>query len=717
MLAKLRQTLHGCLCSVRLLHLTRTTGKSYVSKEVGPGASNDLAVYNFDFLKHIDSLVKKKIGDTLFVPSLRDIDEEKVERLLKEEKDYNAELNTFLQKLPSGLQLDPIEDRPLDYHTFDFSLMPSYESALKAVCDHLQLDLQQANRLLNSLIFRKKSFKLTDDYVEQLLQEMSDKLSLLLKHFTILEVCSNFQLVWYRLHVLKTRINIMFDVGVRRLRLEHLTHFKTLMALSPKRLKQLDIIDLDVNVLDNLLRILDDMPEQRKSEISRQYCSDLDNVSIARIKEMIIKEYLNYRIDCKTQIMKNFAAFFNLTIQNVKQVLDFIERGRNGIPLSIVKTTKFRNTRDWSYIILLNAELLHEFDREFDGQFLGKNIRYIVMQSPTIFSSIHNIKRKLHLLQHYYNVPDEHILTQLQVFTLTYNTILSRMQYWIGILGKRCTQHKNFLLLLRNHSKGLELRRALAEFDLRRIPLDLFFFHFHQMRKNIHFYSRIFVGTNRDLMERFANQLDMDVYALGRILKRHKHWKEMQADNATKVFYLLSNDLNLTKEQIRNSIYIVLYDYEDVLAVIESVRREHGGLEYDQWFRHPLFLELVIYHLEKHNHFDASAIIRKNLIGEEATKSGYSDEDLDSVLQDFSEEQKFGRKNSIAASYENELEMSEDSPDDICLEDPLATIDNHDLDEEDFDEEPDNFDSKSETNFETFDQKAAKRGIDDESNR
>jgi hypothetical protein len=616
--------------SFRPLPLDIVRPKMYLKRDTSVKNEANAEQFNFEFLQHIDNLVREKVQNALFVPSMRSISADKVERLFNEQREYKRELEEYLQKLPDGLCLDPNKDKPHDLISFDFAQIKGYAEALEAIGRHLDVCEAEARHLLWSLVFRKKSFKLDDEYVEQMMLEMNDKLQLLLQHFSKSEVEYHFQFVWYRLAVLNTRIIILQNLGVQQMRTEYLLHFKTLMSITPIQLKQLNIIRSDVCVFANLLSVLDDLPPSKRDEIRNTYLSDVDSMSIARIKENIIKEYLNYRIDCKTKIMKNFAAFFNLTIQNVKQVLDFIEKGRNGIPLNVVKNTKFRNTRDWSYIILLNAELLHQFEREFNGQFLGKNIRYIVMQSPTIFSSIENIKRKMHLLKHYYSVPDKNVLTHMQVFTLHYNTILCRTQYWIGVLGRRATQHKHFLLLLRNHSKCIELRRALAGVDLQKMPLDLFFFHFHHMRKNLHFYSRSFTGSKREVLQRFANHLDVDVYRLSRTLKQHKYWKEMDTANATRVFQLLFTQLTLSAEQLRRSIYVILYDHKQVQEVIDQLQHQFTAQQYEEWRQHPLFVELIIYHLEKEHNFDSSVVLRRNF-----PKNGSQTDRVSQALTEF----------------------------------------------------------------------------------
>lgn len=113
--------------------------------------------------------------------------------------------------------------------------------------------------------------------------------------------------------------------------------------------------------------------------------------------------------------------------------------------------------------------------------------------------------------------------------------MLTRLIYWCGVFGFRVTQHPHFLMLVRSHLIGLELRRAFQDYDMKTIPLDLFFYYLingrYQMRNMAYAFSKKLLASLRKV----ADFLEAEPYEIAQKLREHPRWKDMDREESIMV--------------------------------------------------------------------------------------------------------------------------------------------------------------------------------------
>ncbi|XP_015587512.1 transcription termination factor 5, mitochondrial [Cephus cinctus] len=391
--------------------------------------------------------------------------------------------------------------------------------------------------------------------------------------------------------ILRHRIVLLQEFGVPVVQGDFVRNFILMMKFPVDIFKAYVRINPSVNIAENLLRTLFKNPPQ---EIYMKHTSE-----IMTVKECY-KECLRYYMRVtfhmsEEELQKSLSAYPRLQLKSftlMQQTLKFLQ---DEVGLSLSRLRKH------NYLLYSNVE---NVKRGLAMKTLaGLDIRSMYLKCPKLLTiKVEKILETVEVIKSF-GVPDISIQKCPEIFTLSTDTVKQRLKDVLDTPQFSILINHPKILRLVHYRNSTQLRlEYLREINLKPASLQTLLSskqYFEKFTK-----ERVDSSKFQDVLYYLEVKLARNKRDLKEKLSKHPNWRYIPVESVHKVYQYLSK--TYTKQQIFDSLYILLYPLKNIQAAILKTRVCKVS-DVDSLSPNDV-LNLAIYYMEKDYHFSGDGV-------------------------------------------------------------------------------------------------------------
>lgn len=394
--------------------------------------------------------------------------------------------------------------------------------------------------------------------------------------------------------IIKNRIAILKEMGVKSVNLKHIYRFPEAMRKTLKSFKIMYDIPANEDIMQNLVQYI-------RMTINKDYESSMEVKSTTRTGDFYQMCMLHYKTIYLNLRDPLFYKNRKLKYQSFTEMFKLI---------NVLKTKcKFDNEflKKHPYLLNMDADNIEQFLTEFQSfNSNGNNIYDFVKKFPrTLFSEASKAKELLELYNSL-NIPPQALSSyasafkmEKDVFLKRYMNIANRCDLSIWLQHRRVLSMVYYYRMIINRASYLTLLSNLYNANIQTFLSDKMYFS--RFTEGEIFYTAI----KKHLLYILHKELGEDkTYVIDSIM-RHPYWKHVSLVQIDRMLRCLKKYYSV--DDICINVHIILYPRSKVVKVLNSLRREYS-LENGYKFTPAQYLALCLYKLEKKYHFSGDAV-------------------------------------------------------------------------------------------------------------
>jgi hypothetical protein len=444
------------------------------------------------------------------------------------------------------------------------------------------------------------------------------------KKFTVNEILERPNSLLINASTASNRLKIFEECSFNRLNdLNLVIRFISMINKNIKSLKAFGFINEDVNVAENLLKILD-RPVSLNQELT-------DGISLSLLRQNVINAYLKERLFATEKeidkIWKVYSRIRHRSLSGIVAIIDLLEN-----ELDFGRDKILKN----SFLLYGNAENLRKM-LQLVPQIGIAPIKDILIQRPKI--AMVTAESVLQIINHIksFGIHENRILKCLDILTLGPDTVYERLV--------KVTTVKEFNVLLDNprilrlihfHSKAQARLDYLKEIKMKCASLHILSSSTDAFEK----YARDGVDRTKgkDVVFYLAKILSLDQEYVRQMLSRNLHWCHVPVlEVKSNMDYLRYK--KFTVEEIRDNLILLLYPLKRIETKLSTLIQwkeeniENGAIKGATLsaISNSKLLSLTLYFIEQEFHFSGDGIWEPN----KHDRKDKDDKDLQTGLPKF----------------------------------------------------------------------------------
>ncbi|CAK9824365.1 Transcription termination factor 5, mitochondrial [Anthophora retusa] len=394
--------------------------------------------------------------------------------------------------------------------------------------------------------------------------------------------------------IIKNRIAILKEMGVKSISLKHIYRFPEAMRKSLKSFKIMYDIPVNEDIMQNLVQYL-------RMMTNKDYESPIEIKSTTRAGDFYEMCMLYYKTIYLNLRDPSFYKNRKLKYQSFTEMFKLI---------NVLKTKcKFDDEflKDHPYLLNLDADNIEEFLTELKSfNRNGKDIYDFIKKFPrTLFSEVSKAKELIEL----YNllgIPPQALSSyatafkmEKEVFLERYINIANRCDLSIWLQHRRVLSMVYYYKMVINRATYLTLLSNLYNPNIQTFLSNKIYFS--RFTEGEIFYTAI----KKHLLYILRKELGEDkTYVIDAIM-RHPYWKHVSLVHIDRMLRCLKKYYSV--DDICINVHIILYPRSKVVKVLNLLRQEYS-LENGYKFTPAQYLALCLYKLEKKYHFSGDAV-------------------------------------------------------------------------------------------------------------
>lgn len=458
--------------------------------------------------------------------------------------------------------------------------------------DQLKLSAEMAN-----IVCLKLNHKNLDELNEI---KIDDSISLLLTHFSLVDIHHNIGVLTLSYEEIYNKIIILKELGFENLQIKLMNALPYLMERTLSDLKTIGVYPVDTNPYLTLFKLLDSMgtlPIISNKTYSDTFGDNIESLTIKEIRQktfyIILKQMLNCSEHMATHIVENLSShpnFFNTSFTKMISNLNLFIEVIN-LPINYL-IKNFRSLTTGSVENMKKLSQIKKFEE-------NKTLRIAFFSRVTLIKiKAEKIEKRLSLLIDKFHCSTDQLLNCIFILELPCNQIeenFKKFQSFDCLHGYE--KDLNFLRLIINIDMVIMNIIALRERDISPKYVTLK----NLLSSNTSFLKMV-NNHNFKLTLNLFTQLHFncsikEIRSKIGIFKTNA--RTLNSFNAESVVnYFRSN--GLTDEQIINGIYLIYFDLDLIKSVWERLfhlkQVEQSNIN---WKTHPNVLQLLFYFLER----------------------------------------------------------------------------------------------------------------------
>uniref|UniRef100_T1KA66 Uncharacterized protein n=1 Tax=Tetranychus urticae TaxID=32264 RepID=T1KA66_TETUR len=477
---------------------------------------------------------------------------------------------------------EPHETTIRNFSTFHLLFTSPYrDNMIKIISEELDLDHWQADVYLNFL--RIKPVLIRFDEI-RFIRDRRNLLRLLKTHLSKRDIVDAYELFLLTLRAAHFRITCLKECGFKFIKPTHLLNFKKILGSSENVLKHLKLLDTDVNVVDSLLSNLQGLSNQETSQLREELTSQ-GLLPLSKQYAIVISFVLNKTKDT-AHLSKSAHHSRYLTIKG----LNILAKMFNDYSLN-----ESYSPSDLGSLYEADPHNLELILNEVPKKFDESTLLFLLKYPKILHTYSSTLTDNLLLLKNTYGFTNEDIDNHANCLMVETNDLKSRIENLATIFGR-----PSRLMLSLVHFDISELSDLLHEMKVNGFPcsdVD----SVHKYRSMTIKKAKLYPGMVPAHLRGLNRELGIPQSIILRTFHRHPHFHLTDNHKIKQTLNYIRNLEGITEEQVLNGLTLCLYDTEKIKEALEIMK---GRDDYEEWKKHPFFLESLVYMIEKTYSFE-----------------------------------------------------------------------------------------------------------------
>lgn len=428
---------------------------------------------------------------------------------------------------------------------------------------------------------------------------IEETISLIAHHFSTEDIIYNPQVFAIHPRTLKQRIEILNELGFERLLITQIdSMFHLQLHETPFAMKTMGLYSMEMNPIECLMRQIQ-CPNFIK-DLTKRDVGRYDFVQFIKIRQIFLSHYLSWKLGYKPEealkiITKKSSRISNSSLSNLSKVIDLLIAEK--FPPKTILTSSFLVGSDYK-----NTELLLKNYRVLAGcEFKDLCVKY-----PRLLDTKYvTLKNNLAVLKAF-GITDDQINKGILGLTLSTETLRKRLTLFNQIDDfKMFKDHPRILRIIVKLKSALDRLEELKSIGCSSITID-------QLTGSKQYFDRVIhqhehPNNKNGVIFYLTRFLQVDLSLIINI-GLHPYCNRITVSNANKIAeYFISQ--NISKQQLINGIYVVLYDYELVKQQYQEMMMMDELQPFEtEWKQNPYILQLLLYYIEKKYSFTGNGV-------------------------------------------------------------------------------------------------------------
>ncbi|XP_017793525.1 PREDICTED: uncharacterized protein LOC108575280 [Habropoda laboriosa] len=410
-----------------------------------------------------------------------------------------------------------------------------------------------------------------------------------LEHIEYLACCLSLQPI-----IIKNRIAILKEMGVKSIGLQHIFGFSNRMRKSLKCFKRSHNIPVNQNIMQNLLNYMG----ITNSKDIQNFTEFNPNIRTGDYYQTCMLYYKTIYLNLHDPL---FYKNRKMKYQSITEISKLVH---------ILKTEcKFDNEflKEHPYLLNLDAANVEEFLTELKGLNInGNNVNNFVKKFPRILFCKADKAKELLELYNLLGIPSQALSSYAcalkmdkEIFLERFMNIGNSNELGVWLQHRRILPMIYYYKTVMNRVNYLRPLNCLYNANIQTLLSDKTYF-LRFVEGDI-FYTAV----KKHLVYILRKELGEDKTYVIYSIMRHPYWKHVSLVHIDKMLRRLKK--YYSADDICKNIHIILYPRSKVASVLNSLRREYSPKNgYN--FTSTQYLALCLYILERKYHFSGDAV-------------------------------------------------------------------------------------------------------------